>query len=222
MDMGTYAISNLRQVFGADPEECISATARIMPKGYDQQCDEAFEGTWRFPNGGIGSINADLQKRAYGLPAIETPKVEVKHKEVLVPVSQGDPALQEGQEHFRARTVVSWNCIRPAHWHRIDILDEHTIKDSKGTIVKEWTEKQSKKAYTWGDLKAEGTTRVGEDYWSTYRYQLEEFVNKIKGRAGSGIWADGEDSINQMKAIDSGYMKSGLPIRPTSSFLTTS
>lgn len=220
MDMGTYAVSTLRQVFGTEPVECVSAAARIMPAGFDQKCDEAFKGTWRFPNGGIGSIAADLQKKAYGLPGLETPSMEVKHKEVVVPVYQGLPTLREGQKHFKTRTVTIWNFAVPTYWHRIDIVDQHAIKDSEGKIVKKWTEKQSKKAYTWGELTKEGTVRAGADYWSTYRYQLEEFVNKIKGRTGSGVWVDGQDSIAQMKVIDGGYEKAGLPVRPTSSFLT--
>jgi hypothetical protein len=44
-------------------------------------------------------------------------------------------------------------------------------------------------------------------------------VNKVRGREGSGVWMDGEDSIKQMAMIDSAYEKAGLPIRPTSSYV---
>jgi hypothetical protein len=51
----------------------------------------------------------------------------------------------------------------------------------------------------------------------SYRYMLEEFVNKIKGRK-TQYWLSGENSINQMKMTDMAYEKSGLGLRPTSSF----
>jgi hypothetical protein len=102
----------------------------------------------------------------------------------------------------------------------IDVVDEHFVKNASGKVIKKWTVKESKKAYTWGEeLKAqEGTVRVGEDYWSSYRYMLEEFVNKIKGRQGSGVWVDGQESINGMVMIDEAYGKCGLPLGPTSTF----
>jgi predicted dehydrogenase len=217
MDMGSYAVNILRQAFQSEPEECISASARLMPKGYDQRCDEAFAGTWRFPNGGTGSIAVDLRKKAYGLPALETPKMEVRHQEVDVTATEPiRHQLRDGQKHIRTLTVTYWNFIAPVFWHRIDIMEEHAIKDVDGKIVKKWTQKKSRRAYTWGELQKEGTVRKGEEYWATYRYQLEEFVNRIKGRTGSGIWVDGQDSISQMKVIESGYLKAGLPLRPTS------
>lgn len=58
--------------------------------------------------------------------------------------------------------------------------------------------------------------RNGEAYWSTYRHMWEQFVNRIKGRPGSAVWIDADESINQMKVIDMAYEKSGLPVRPTS------
>jgi hypothetical protein len=64
-----------------------------------------------------------------------------------------------------------------------------------------------------------GQTRtIGDYHWSTYRHQLEQFVNKVRGREGSGVWIAGEYSINQMRVVDMAYKKAGLPIRPTSSY----
>lgn len=28
-------------IFGSEPEECLEATPRLMPKGFDQRCDQA-------------------------------------------------------------------------------------------------------------------------------------------------------------------------------------
>ncbi|GLA49534.1 hypothetical protein AnigIFM63604_005492 [Aspergillus niger] len=65
-----------------------------------------------------------------------------------------------------------------------------------------------------GDVRAQ----TYQEWWTTWRCQLEEFVNRIKGRAGSGVWIDGEESIAQMEAIDETYIQAGLNARPTSAF----
>jgi hypothetical protein len=94
-------------------------------------------------------------------------------------------------------------------------MSTHTIRTvSDKKILKTWTEKKSEKAYKWPeDRKA-----PGDPGWTTYRHQLEQFVNRVKGREGSGIWVSCEDSVKQMEMIDSAYTKSGMDLRPTSSF----
>ncbi|KAL6298661.1 hypothetical protein BKA93DRAFT_810137 [Sparassis latifolia] len=69
-----------------------------------------------------------------------------------------------------------------------------------------------------------GTERVwkpqdgrGEGWWSAYRYQLEAFIDKVRGREPQA-WRTAEDSINSMRIIDAIYTKSGLPLRQTSQF----
>ncbi|KZW00169.1 NAD(P)-binding protein [Exidia glandulosa HHB12029] len=55
-------------------------------------------------------------------------------------------------------------------------------------------------------------------WWSTYRYQLEAFVDKVKGR-NPHYWMEADDSVKQMEAIESVYAKSGLGSRPASTFV---
>jgi hypothetical protein len=152
----------------------------------------------------------------------------VEHREVPVAGRRGGGeakvVLKNGQTHTVARTVTCWNFVAPVIWHWIDGVDGHFVREeASGKVVKKWTVKESKKAYAWGEeLKAqEGTVRVGEEYWSSYRYMLEEFVNRIKGRQGSGVWVDGQESINGMAMTDKAYKKSGLPLRPTSILLSS-
>ncbi|KAJ7180879.1 NAD(P)-binding protein [Mycena filopes] len=66
------------------------------------------------------------------------------------------------------------------------------------------------KAYTFPNL--------GEPWWSSYRYQLEAFVNKVKGRTPHA-WVTKEDSIANMQVIESVYAKSGLGGRPQSEYV---
>lgn len=44
----------------------------------------------------------------------------------------------------------------------------------------------------------------GEEWWTTYRYQLEAFVDRVKGRAPDS-WMTSEDSIANMEWIEKIY-----------------
>ena len=84
---------------------------------------------------------------------------------------------------------------------------EHTLKNvSTRQVIKTWTEKSYIKEYV---------GKVGNASWSTYRHQLEAFVDRVRGRNGTGIWIKAEDSIKQMEVIDGAYRKAGLPVRPS-------
>jgi hypothetical protein len=209
MDCGTYCVFFLRQMFGTEPVQCIEATPRMMPEGCDQKCDQAMKAKWRFPNGGIGSIDADLAVPLQ--KSTKLPWCEAVHKEKVV----WDEGLKSGKEHVIVKKVEGCLMMQPVIWHRIDIIEQHiirTIADKK--ILKTWTTTEYKKAYTWEDFNGK---KIGEDWWITYRWMLEEFVNKIKGREGTGIWMSAEDSISQMEMIDSAYEKAGMAIRPSRS-----
>ena len=180
-----------------------------QPAGVDKRIDQAFKATWRFPNGGHGSISADMAlSGGYPFPQLTSgwprwgwPMCSAKHHEVVIP----EETLPETQEHAVQKTVIFWAYIIPTFWHRIDIIEYHTlrVKESK-QVTKKWTTTSYVKEY--GEHAS----------WTTYRWQLEEFVNKIRRRSGSGAWMEAEDSIKQMKIIDSAYTKAGLPLRPTS------
>jgi hypothetical protein len=108
----------------------------------------------------------------------------------------------------------------PMFWHRIEIVNKHTIRRvHDGNTVKSWVEKENKTAYRWEIIGEDEQMRtIGDHHWSMYRHQLEQFVNKIRGREGSGVWIDGQYSVNQMKVVDIAYQKAELRIRPTSSY----
>ncbi|KAH8816095.1 hypothetical protein F5884DRAFT_208323 [Xylogone sp. PMI_703] len=223
MDLGTYNVLCLRQILGTEPEECIEAIPRIMAKPFDQKCDESFNIKYRFPNGVIGEIYCDLSAKGgwpmpsltSGLPALNLPKCTVVHREVLV--KDDSLSADSGLEHVVVKKVVLLNMLMPHFWHRLDVEETHSIRNASSKAVKKtWKVKSQRKVYSWP--KEGGEQKPGEDYWSTYRYTLEEFVNRIKGRKGSGVWMDGEDSIRQMAMIDMAYEKSGLPLRPTSTY----
>ncbi|ORY62122.1 uncharacterized protein BCR38DRAFT_410567 [Pseudomassariella vexata] len=224
MDIGTYAVSWLRNTFGAEPEECISAKHALLPEPYikDEPSTEiGMKAAWRFPGGAIGEINCSLSSWgestwlpgfiAKRLPTFSTPHVIAQLKEVTVP-EDPEVKLVPGKEHRVKRTVSFWMPLFPTIWHRINIDEVHTIRDSKSlSELRRWRTSRSVKEY-----KISG--RAGEAWWSTYRYQLEEFVNAVKGRPGSGVWVSHENSIKQMRMIDCAYKKAGLPLRPTTEY----
>ncbi|KAL8884562.1 MAG: hypothetical protein Q9215_007420 [Flavoplaca cf. flavocitrina] len=227
MALGTYNLASLRQVFGAEPIECLAASCNHVPPGNDQEIDRAFYSSWKFPNNAFGSIEADfMADGGYSwplteeLPTIALPKLTIKHREAIV---EGD--LPSDQEHVVTKIVTMWNWSLTYFYHRIDIENKHVVRTkSDGRSVKEWTETEYVKDYA-GD--------TGVDSWSSYRFQLEAFVAKVLEkpqhsqsrsplpdasgpRPGSGVWIEGEDSINQMNMIDTAYIKAGLPIRTSS------
>ena len=213
MDLGSYNVQMLRQVFGTEPVECLTASVRRMPAGLEENIDQAFSASWKFPNGGIGSIVSDSAATGGhffpwltdSLPGFKVPMCSVKHREKIV----RHPTLQE-METVTTKTVIIWDLLFASIWHRIDVIEDYTLRHTQDRrIEKQWTEKKSFKQY-------QGNS--GDASWTTYRHQLEQFVNRVRGRQGSGVWIDGEDSIRQMEMIDGAYRKVGMPLRPSSPY----
>ena len=70
------------------------------------------------------------------------------------------------------------------------------------TVIPHGGKKRTEKAY----LFPPGSLAKGEEWWSTYRYQLEAFVDKVRGRVPQ-TWVSGEDSIQNMFWIEKIYEK---------------
>ncbi|KAJ7504167.1 NAD(P)-binding protein [Mycena galericulata] len=109
------------------------------------------------------------------------------------------PDLNAVIECEKGRIQVT-NYVMPTLYHSI-------------TVTPTGEKSRVEKVYTFPDL--------GEPWWTTYRYQLEAFVNKVKGRTPH-VWITKEDSIKNMEAIESVYTKSGLGVRPKSDYIPPS
>ena len=107
--------------------------------------------------------------------------------------------------------------IHGVFWHQVDVNDEYEIRTKDGKTVKMWTERTSRKAYTFAEAGGDLAGPPGETHWMSYRHQLEQFVNKIKGRP-TQYWVSGEISVAQAKMINMAYEKGGLGPRPASTF----
>ncbi|KAJ7115827.1 hypothetical protein C8R44DRAFT_215019 [Mycena epipterygia] len=56
----------------------------------------------------------------------------------------------------------------------------------------------------------EGAAR-GEDWWTTHRYQMEAFVDKVQGRTPQ-TWIEPQDSVDNMKWVEAIYAKDGFGV----------
>ncbi|KAK5999084.1 hypothetical protein PT974_01472 [Cladobotryum mycophilum] len=208
MDLGTYNVAALRNTFGTEPEACESCEMVKMPAPYDQ-CDASYKATFRFPGGAVGELEGTHRS---SLKELSSPTVTVTHRPVVV---EGEGAA-EGEETTRTRKVHFANFMLSAFYHRIDIEDEFVVTNKEtNQVVKTFVKKETKKAYTYQEM---GVDQPSEIYWQTYRHMLEQFVNRVRGREGTGAFVSNEDSLAQMKALDMMYEKSGLGLRPTSNF----
>ncbi|KAJ5626437.1 dimeric dihydrodiol dehydrogenase [Penicillium herquei] len=223
MDFGTYTMSCLRQIFNQEPSEVLQARFRGLPTPLPDlqdagQIDQAMHASYRTADNKTGTLLADLSASGdwpllpsawtKSLPSFGWPKCEVELEERAIEDT-------DGRVHSVKRNVTMWNHLAPSIYHRVDVEDTHTIRVGD-RVVKSWKESKKEKAYKWpsGDVRANDE----QEWWTSYRYQLNEFVNKVKGREGSGVWVDGGDSIRQMEAVDETYRKAGLRVRPSSDF----
>ncbi|KAI0353762.1 NAD-P-binding protein [Trametes cingulata] len=61
-------------------------------------------------------------------------------------------------------------------------------------------------------------TGAGEASWTTYRYQLEAFVDKVRGRTPR-FWTDPKTTIKQLECIERIYTVAGMAPRMPSSYI---
>jgi predicted dehydrogenase len=232
MDVGTYAVSAVRQVLGREAIEVVDAEYQPM---WDEISDEAAQGqeqvdrfiaaTLRTPSGKTATFTADIVSSfewppflpegwRINIPRMTTPMCQAVLEEIVL-----DPLPKFADaEHRMQKTVTMWNYLLPTVWHRIDVVEEHRVVEN-GRNIKTWRETRFTKGYNWrGEGEGEEGTEAYEEWWTTWRCQLEEFIHRIKGRKGSGVWIGPEESIAQMEAIDDIYRKAGLEVRPSSSF----
>lgn len=210
LDLGTYPVAAVRSAFGAEPTECVDAKLTAMAPPYER-CDHSFRAKFSFPNGGVGEVDGTLRASNWW---ISLPTVTVTHRPVTV--SSKEVKVEAGNLVTKTRIVTFVNFMFAPMYHRIDVVDEFVVTTPSNQLVKRWTKKETKKAYTFREI---GVDQPGEIYWTTYRHMLEQFVNKVKGRQGTGVWVNGEDSVNQARMLDMIYTKDGLGPRPESKYL---
>ncbi|KAG5634295.1 hypothetical protein H0H81_002506 [Sphagnurus paluster] len=91
--------------------------------------------------------------------------------------------------------IEIYNFVLPTIYHSIKVTTK--LAAGKGST------KRVEKVYTFEEGKMIGK---GEAWWTTYRYQLEAFVDRVKGRTPQ-TWVDRDDSIANMHWIEEVYAK---------------
>ncbi|KAI0331907.1 NAD-P-binding protein [Cubamyces sp. BRFM 1775] len=93
--------------------------------------------------------------------------------------------------------VELWNYAGPHVYHWIK------VRPARGAA-------RTEKAYKYKDGR-------GDAAWSTYRYQLEAFVDKVRGRT-PWYWIEPTTTITEMETVERVYAKAGMPPRVPSSY----
>jgi len=96
-------------------------------------------------------------------------------------------------------TIKIFNFLIPSYYHYI-------------TVAPSGKPGRTEKAYSFN-----GTAK-GETWWTTYRFQMEAFVDKVQGRTPQ-TWLEPQDTIDNMKCIEEIYKKDGFGSRPHSKYI---
>ncbi|KAK5090592.1 hypothetical protein LTR05_000767 [Lithohypha guttulata] len=185
----TYALNFTRYALRAKtPEKILSSVAR--PYNKDARVDAAMYTNALFKDGRNGNtvhsrIYTDLARSWVGglIPRVwELPMIEVDCEKA---------------------TIFFYNAMMPHLYHYIAVTGKAT---GKTEILKQYSG-----GPLWSNVQTTGG-KGGSSLWSTYRYQMEAFVMKLKGKEPP-CWVENEDSIQQMETIDEMYEMSGLGAR---------
>lgn len=204
MDVGSYGLFAIRNILGLEPSECEQCTVSPAEAPADPNCDSKYHAKLKFPNGKTGEILGDTQAP---ILSFALPSLEVWHEKVQV----FDAELDLKNEKFMMRKISFRGYMVLTLWNSVEVEDYFEVRSKhSGQVIKEWTVKNARSIHTPRDAGIEGP---GEFWWKSYRYQLEEFVHRVLGRPGDGVWISAEESIAQMKVIDMVYKKSSMGIR---------
>lgn len=175
----TYVVSATRYFLDAGTPKEIVYANARLMKE-DKRVDEAMDAVLKFEVGNTGRV---VDARVW--TDMARPNIGW-----VIPRLWELPSIEIETEKA---VIYFYNFMMPHLYHYISIYD----KVSKETTYL--------KAYKGGPLWG---TR-GESWWSTYRWQLEAFIDKIRGK-DPVHWVTLESSVAQMETIDAVYEKSGL------------
>lgn len=160
----------------------------------DRRVDSSMLATLRFK---LKSINPDAEKS--DVCSVLYTDMDRAPAYGIVPRFWELPSIRVETEKCE---IYFCNFLSPHAYHHIAITQKSTGKTKHEHLFKGGP--------LWDDK--------GRLLWSSYRYQLEAVIDKLKGRQPVW-WVTTEDSVQQMKSIDWIYEESSLPVRPTTETL---
>ena len=176
-----YTINCIRYLSSSDPISILSATCETFtppssPADFTPNIDRRTTATLVLRNDVIATLDCDL-----GIPHYLG---FIPHKPRLGVVVECEGG-----------TVELNNYVLPTIYHSINVCRGARGGKSKSNCRVE-------KVYTFADAGVYGLK--GEDWWMTHRYQLEAFVDRLKGRKPQ-MWVYAEDSVKNMEWIEKIY-----------------
>jgi hypothetical protein len=107
--------------------------------------------------------------------------------------------------------------VGPWLTHTIDITPVTRNSDNPSLVTsrgKKMTRNVFRGGPDWARESSSPGGDAGEEWWTTYRYQLEVFIRKIrKGNSYRGPDVRLDESVRVAEMIDAVYEKAGLPVR---------
>ncbi|KAH9933635.1 NAD(P)-binding protein [Epithele typhae] len=190
MDQGVYPLTAIRYFTGTDEvlPEVTFAKAIGMPSDA-KRVDRAMHAAFKLPSP-LGAEAAGEALTGETICDFSDPGWGPFGLFPHMPKFNAEVTLEGGKVEY-------FNFIVPALYHSI------TVRPSKG-------EARTERVYVSKD-------GYGEPYWSTYRYQLEAFVDKVRGRTPQ-YWPTPETTITKMECVEMIYEKAEMPPRPASSY----
>ncbi|KAI9433588.1 NAD-P-binding protein [Lactarius indigo] len=189
MDLGCYAMSITRYLANANPTKVISANAEVLPKF--PRVDIGTTATLAFP---ASTTATDTDTDTGGLTATLLTHFRLPPLLGFLPRW---PRLSVRVSGTRGTVELS---NFPGAWVHHTITVESSEQEGGGGD---------------GQLRKRTEKHYGNLGWTTYRYQLEAFVDKLRGRTPEH-WFDAQDSIANLEWIEAVYKETGLGSRPPS------
>ncbi|KAI0344543.1 NAD(P)-binding protein [Trametopsis cervina] len=188
MDLGCYAMNVLLYFAGTSPVCVTSATADVfVPRS-------------RSPDMDAGLVDAGMHATLLfpnSVTASLTTHLGAPPRLGFVPIVPEMSVVVTGEEG----EMELFNHVMPSVYHSISVTRFEGGKREGKRVERVYKPKEGR----------------GEEWWSTYRYQLEAFVDRVRGREPA-CWVTPEDSVNTMEWVERVYEKSGLGARPASNF----
>ncbi|KAH0582811.1 hypothetical protein H2248_010719 [Termitomyces sp. 'cryptogamus'] len=180
MDMGCYTLNVIRYLSSSNPTSVISAEHSIFT-----------------PVNSPASFKPNIDRGTTAMLALPKNATASLKCDLAMPLKYGfipPMPLVNATITLEGGEIEIYNFVMPTLYHSIKVTTKDANKKIKTTV---------EKVYTFADGKMEGK---GEAWWTTYRFQLEAFVDRIKGRTPQ-TWVDKDDSIANMHWIEQIYAK---------------
>jgi hypothetical protein len=113
------------------------------------------------------------------------------------------PDPHAGEKLYRTRTTRLHCSVGTPARNRIEVEDVRVTQDEKtGEELDRRRTVEKLTPYTWRDLSID---RDSKPYWTAPKYMLDEFVNRVRGRPGSGAWVTTADSMVLATMVERAY-----------------